>query len=156
VDVRFINPFISATVEALRTMAGFEVVRGRPDLERQFVARADVSGLIGITGDVKGAVALSFPLALARRLCEALVGETVLDDDPGIPDAVGELANIVTGGVKREYAKMGISFQLSVPTLAVGPRHQILYQSDQPVLVIPFHAMGTPFWLQAALKFQAR
>ncbi|GAB4247318.1 chemotaxis protein CheX [Deferrisoma sp.] len=155
-DVRFVNPFLSATVSALDTMAGLEVVRGQPKIENRFLALADVSGLIGITGDVTGAVALSFPRALARRICEALLGESVADDDPGIADAVGELANIVTGGVKRAYDKLGVRFQLSTPTVAVGERHKILYPSDRPVLVIPFRTLGTPFWVQATLKFEGR
>ncbi|RMG85978.1 MAG: chemotaxis protein CheX [Candidatus Dadabacteria bacterium] len=155
-EARFINPFLSATVEALKTMANLEVVRGSPSIETSFQALADVSGLIGITGDVQGAVALSFPFALARRICEALVGESVADGDPAIGDAAGELANIVTGGVKRAYDKLGVRFQLSTPTVAVGERHKILYPSDRPVLVIPFRTLGTPFWVQATLKFEGR
>ena len=46
-DVRFINPFITATVNALKTTANLEVTRGSPFVKGSFQALADISGIIG-------------------------------------------------------------------------------------------------------------
>lgn len=153
-DVRFINPFIAATTNAFATMLGVTVRRERPQVDRSFRALADVSGIIGITGRVRGAVVLSFPAALARKVTERLIGEPVAPDDPAVGDTVGELANIVAGGVKKDYADLGVEFQISTPTVATGPRHKIVHKSDHPVLVIPFEVEGDTFWVQVSLVFE--
>ncbi len=150
-DVRFINPFLSATANAFSTMLGIPVHRDPPQVDRSFRALADVSGIIGITGQVRGAVVLSFPGGLARRVTEGLIGEPVGEDDPAIGDTVGELANIVAGGVKKEYADMGLDFQISTPTIAAGRNHQIVHKSEHPVIIIPFEADGDTFWVQVSL-----
>ena len=77
------------------TMAGLEVTRGAPFVKGSFQGLADVSGIIGLAGEAKGAVVLSFPFGLARRIYGAMTGETVKEGDPAIADVVGEIANMV-------------------------------------------------------------
>ncbi|NTU59524.1 MAG: chemotaxis protein CheX [Deltaproteobacteria bacterium] len=151
-DVRFVNPFITATQHALRTMANLEAERGTPFLKGSFQASADVSGVIGLAGQAKGAVALSFPWSLARSFYEKITGEELSEGDPAICDAVGELANVVVGGAKAGVSELGLHFQISVPTVISGKNHVIANRSDTACLIIPFHVEGETFWLQVAIK----
>ena len=151
-DVRFVNPFITSTVNALKIMAGLEVTRGTPFMKGSFQALADVSGIIGLAGQATGAVVLSFPFKLAGKIYEAMTGDTVKDGDPGITDVVGEIANMVAGGTKASLAEMGMDFRISVPSVVVGPKHSIANKSDAPCLIIPFELGGEAFWVQVSLK----
>lgn len=151
-DVRFVNPFISSTVDALKIMAGLEVTRGTPFVKGSFQALADVSGIIGLAGQATGAVVLSFPFGLAGEIYTAMTGETVKPGDPAIIDLVGELANMVAGGTKATLADMGMDFRISVPSVVVGPKHTIANRSDAPCLIIPFQLRGQDFWVQVSLK----
>lgn len=151
-DVRFINPFIVATQNALKTMAGLEVTRGSPFVKGSFQALADISGIIGLAGQAKGAVVVSFPFSLGKKIFEAMTGEVVESDDPGITDAVGEMANMIAGGAKGSLTEMGMDFRISVPSVVVGKEHSISHKSDAPCLVIPFQFGSETFWLQVSIK----
>jgi chemotaxis protein CheX len=151
-DVRFINPFIAATQNALKTMAGLEVTRGSPFVKGSFQALADISGIIGLAGQAKGAVVVSFPFSLGKKVFEAMTGESVEIDDPGITDAVGEMANMIAGGAKGSLTEMGMDFRISVPSVVVGKEHSISHKSDAPCLVIPFQYGSETFWLQVSMK----
>jgi chemotaxis protein CheX len=151
-DVRFINPFVTSAVNALKTMAGLEVTRGAPFVKGSFQALADVSGIIGLAGEAKGAVVLSFPFALARRIYEAMTGDQVKDGDPAVADVVGEIANMVAGGAKGALAELGMNFRISVPSVVVGKEHSITNKSDAPCLIIPFQLGSDTFWVQVSLK----
>jgi chemotaxis protein CheX len=151
-DVRYVNPFITATVNALQTMAKLEPSRGSPFVKGSFQALADVSGIIGMAGEVKGAVVLSFPFSLAKKIYEAMTGESVPAGDPGISDAVGEMANMVVGGAKASLIEMGMDFRISVPSVVVGREHAISHKSDAPCLIIPFQLGTDTFWVQVSMK----
>lgn len=151
-DVQVINPFIVSTMNALETMAGIKANRGAPFVKGEFQTFADVSGIIGLAGEVKGAVVLSFPSSLAKKIFEAMTGEQVPDGDPAIADVVGELANMVAGGAKGALAEQGMGYRISVPTVVTGKEHFVSYKTDGPCLVVPFQIGTETFWVQISLK----
>ena len=59
-DVNFINPFITGAVEVLGKMAFVSPVAGKAYVKTTDDAHGDVSGIIGITGDALGSLAISF------------------------------------------------------------------------------------------------
>lgn len=59
-DVKYINPFLAGTLEVLNKMARIDAVPGKPHVKTDDAASGDVSGIIGITGDALGSLALSF------------------------------------------------------------------------------------------------
>ena len=56
-DVNFINPFLQGTIEVLTKMAFVEPRPGKVYLKDTSLAQGDVSGIIGITGDMIGSLA---------------------------------------------------------------------------------------------------
>ena len=59
-DVKYINPFIEAAIHVLDTIAFTKAEFGKPFLKKDKYARGDVSAVIGLTGDVKGTISVSF------------------------------------------------------------------------------------------------
>ena len=55
-DVKYINPFLEGTIEVLKTMAFVNPKPGKPYLKKNNLAKGDVSGIIGITGTIKGSL----------------------------------------------------------------------------------------------------
>jgi chemotaxis protein CheX len=152
-DAKYINPFISATVSALEMMAGLSPERGTPFIQEKFESLADMSGIIGFAGDLKGAVVLCFPIELANHIYCSLTGEEDPTPDPSeVGDAIGELANMVVGGAKAPLSEMGLSIQLSIPSVVSGKNHMIMNKSSGPCLVIPFKLEGRDFWVQVNMK----
>ena len=53
-DEKLINPFIESTMHVLQTIAGITAEKGTPFQKEDNVARGDISGVIGLTGDMNG------------------------------------------------------------------------------------------------------
>lgn len=152
-EAKYINPFISAAVNALRTMASLTAERGTPFIKDKFESLSDMSGIIGFAGDVKGSVILCFSQSLATKIYEALTGDPPpADDIHPVADAVGELANMVAGGAKGPLSEMGLSIQISIPSVVCGKNHTVLNTASGPCLVVPFTIEGETFWVQIMMK----
>ena len=138
-QVTYINPFLEAGVNVLKTMAFTDPKPGKP-----FVKKAgepslgDISGIVGLTGPVQGSVAISFSTGAILHIVTSMFGETVTEIDADVKDAVGELSNMICGDARRALEEGGYSFVASIPTVVVGQKHEILHTVPGPSLVIPF------------------
>ena len=153
--VEVLNSFITATLEVLRTMAGVEPRRGAPRLKGSQDVSYDVSGVVGITGQVQGFVVLSFRQSAAQYVVGSFLGEPVNRLDDQVVDAVGELANIVAGGAKRVLAEAGCDMKISIPTVIVGKNHIVARPNKVPCFEIPFETDHGPFSVELCLKSEA-
>ena len=150
-DVRYINPFVVAAANAFKVMAGWDAARGAPVVRGSLYNQADLSGIIDLAGRARGVVLLSLPGRLAKDVFEKMTGLIAEEGDPGIPDAVGELANVIVGGAKAGLTELGLDFQLSVPTVLAGKGQVMASPDGAPCLIIPFQVDGDTLWLQFAL-----
>ncbi len=133
-DVRYINPFVEAVQQLFKTMLNTELVIGKPSV-RQDDVFADVSAVIGFSGDATGSVVLCFPMQTATRAASAFAGVEMTADDEDFSDAIGELANIVAGGAKARME--GLNISISLPSVVVGEQHSVLRSRQRPRLAIP-------------------
>jgi chemotaxis protein CheX len=150
VKVEHVNPFIKATLETFSKMLSVQIQMGKPRLKGDTNATHDVSGIIGLSGDAKGAVALSFPLDTALDAVSRFIGEKVTEMNADVHDAIGELANIIAGAAKRDLTDFKIS--ISLPTVVSGTGHQIYEARDVLSMLIPFSYEGKTFDLAVTLK----
>jgi len=74
-DVKLINPFINATLNVLETMAFTKAQAGKPYLKNDHVAPGDVSGVIGLTGEVNGTISCSFTEKSILAIVSNMFGE---------------------------------------------------------------------------------
>jgi chemotaxis protein CheX len=77
-DVNLINPFIDATLNVLETMASTKVQPGKPYLKKDEVARGDVSGVIGLTGEARGTISVSFTEKCILAIVSNMLGEEMM------------------------------------------------------------------------------
>jgi len=149
-----LNPFLQATMEVLSTMAHIEPRKGHPRLKEREDGIYDISGVVGLTGQVQGFVSLSFRESAALYVVGALVGEPVGAVDEHVKDAVGELANMVAGGAKRVLAAAGYDLRISIPSVVVGPGHSISRPRGIPCIEIPFETERGAFSVDLCLKLE--
>jgi len=149
--IEHIEPFIEATVGLFRNMLSMEVEYLTPYLlNRESHHEWEVSGIIGIAGDAKGVVVISFSSNLAAMLTSKLVHRQVEPDDPDVVDAVGELVNIIAGNAKKGLEQYRLS--ISLPSIVSGLDHRISWQSEVPIVGIPFKVAGGSFHLSVGLE----
>ncbi len=147
-DVKLINPFISATVEVLETMAFTKAEAGKPYLKKENVATGDVSGVIGLIGEKNASVSISFTEMCIVKIVSSMLGEEYdsLNDD--IKDAVGELTNMISGQARKMLDEIGYKFDAAIPTVIVGKNHVISHASRGPMIAIPFNTADGSFTIE--------
>ena len=150
----YLNPFISSTKNVLETMAQTKVTAKKPKLKDTDATFGDVTGIIGLASDqVEGSMTISFKKACILQI----VGRMLMEDpqseiNEDIVDAVGELTNMICGGAKAEFGKLGLNFSLATPTMVTGQGVKIHQQSDEPIIVIPFQTDAGDFVLEANMS----
>ena len=75
----------------------------------------DLTGIITLSGDYRGAVYFAAPRALIRSVLQ--LQKTLITTDEYLLDAVGEIANTLAGNARRHF---GSKLQISVPTTRMG------------------------------------
>jgi len=148
-DVRFINPFVMAIANVFETMVNTKVNVGKPMVKKADLVTAEVSGIIGLSGDVQGSVVLSFPGDVACKVASAFAGTELTMDSPDFTDAIGELANMVAGNAKKDF--VGYKASISLPSVIIGPGHKVSQSKVSPFLVIPCETTLGSFNVEVAL-----
>lgn len=151
-NVEYINPFLNATVRVLKSMASLEVIPGNPYIKKDSNAVGDVSGIVGVTGDVEGSLSISFTAECIKQIVSNMLGEEVSDINDDVKDTVGELANIISGDARRELSEKGLNLQGSIPTVVAGSGHEIRHIGKGPTIAIPFQTSAGPITVEVCFN----
>jgi chemotaxis protein CheX len=149
-EALWINTFCTTTIDVFRTMFSIEAKPGTPRLKGEPYPTADITGIIGFSGEAQGSIALSFPSDTALKMVSTLVGAPMTGLDMEVADGIGELANIVAGNAKKEINGIGLS--ISLPQVVIGKNHVLSVQSTIPIVVIPFSTPLGDFVVEFCLK----
>ena len=108
--------FIAATVGTIEMMTNSKAVKEAAKVDKiEFqVKDGMIASSIGFYGDMDGMVILVFPMQIAKKACELLIGEET-DDLELILDTLAELVNIVGGKVKTLLLDQHISVDITLP-----------------------------------------
>lgn len=151
-DVEYINPFLNGTLEVLKTMASFQPVPEKPYVKKDDLAHGDVSGIIGITGDAIGSLAISFSASCICSIVGRMLGETFTTINHDVLDAVGELTNMISGVSRTHLEKKGMTVFAAIPSVVFGANHTINHILKSPSIVIPFSSPNGPFFVDVCIR----
>ncbi len=151
-DVRYINPFLEGTIEVLKTMAFLEPRPGKPFLKTGNNAQGDITGIIGLTGKVKGSLALTFSEECILKIVSNMLGEDKTKIDPETKDAVGEITNMVSGVARKKLEALGLQVFAAIPTVVSGKGHSVSHVLGGPSLIIPFETDSGSFVVDVCMK----
>jgi len=146
--VEHINPFLRSTIDTFATMLKRKIVPGKVFLRVQ-PHNADISGVIGLSGDIRGAVVMAYPKETALKVVSAFLGENITDVNETVADAIGELTNIITGYAKKDLADLHMS--ISLPSVIRGSNHLVDMPKDTPVVCIPFSGECGDFTIEVSM-----
>ena len=83
-----INPFIKSVQLVFETMLDTRVTTAKPYVKEDDRATNDVTGIIALSGEAVGSVAVSFPMETAKKSVEAFTGMPVEEVDDDFSDAI--------------------------------------------------------------------
>jgi chemotaxis protein CheX len=151
-DVKFINPFLNGAAEVIKTMAFMDAVAGKPYLKKDDTAKGDVSGIIGITGDATGSLAISFTEGCIWGIAGSMLGEAYSDTTQDVLDCAGELTNMISGVARTNMEKMGLKVFAAIPSVIFGKDHTIRHILNSPSIVIPFSTVSGVFVVDVCIR----
>ncbi|MCL2069961.1 MAG: chemotaxis protein CheX [Treponema sp.] len=152
---QYIEPFIKTCKHVFKEFLNLDLEANLPFfIEREAPLEWDISAVIGLTGEARGAVVISMKEDLAGKLTTILTGTEYTSLDADVVDAVGEIINIIAGNVKHELEE-AFRLVISLPTIVKGKGHSIAWPEGQArVICIPFSVSdyAQNFTLSVALE----
>ena len=137
-DVKYINPFIVATQSVFKTMLAIDVSLNKPVLKTVRTTSGDVTGIMGLVGDRKGTITISFREKGAMFVFQTLIGDECLSVTPDVVDAIGELTNIISGQARKEFERAGVNLKASIPMVVVGHNVEMNFITTIPIVQLSF------------------
>jgi chemotaxis protein CheX len=136
---QYIQPFIDVCINVFKEFVGCELTAERPYfINSDSVNEWDVSAVIGLTGEARGAVVISMKKELAIRLTDLLTGAKHHNLDDEVADAIGEIINIIAGNAKKGLEE-AFRLVISLPTIIEGKKHSVKWPNNQVrIICIPF------------------
>ena len=154
-DVTKINAFIEATSQVFTTMLKCTPQRGKVKLagdeNEDDVLR---TAIIGLSGTMRGAVAIAFPSKTAHNIVKRLIQSEGPTSDDDINDALGEIANVIAGSAKARLEGQTVS--IGLPTVVRGKKYTIVHPKDSLTLSVPFESEVGPFTLNVTFSKSPR
>jgi len=152
-EMEYLTPFIDNTVNVLKTMASLEPTFREVWFSKEFKIFGDISGIIGLSGNSEGTVAVTFYWPLARKIIAQMMKvEEDMVNAEYIHDGVGEIINMISGATKKNFSGTPYYFELSIPTVVVGSGHQLGHPEASSIAVLIFDVEEAAFALQVCLK----
>ncbi|WP_320171172.1 chemotaxis protein CheX [Maridesulfovibrio sp.] len=147
-NVELAKPFIKAAVDVLSMMAMITPNPGKPYVKKTNTAMGDVTGLVGITGDMNGTISITFSKSCAVAIVKNMLGDDIQDIVQDVQDAVGEIVNMVSGQARAGLAEQGMVFSGSTPSVIMGDNHSITHIATSPIMAIPFSTDAGEFTIE--------
>ena len=151
-DAKIINPFINATMNVIETMAFVKSKPDKPYLKKDNVAKGDVTGVIGVTGEANGTRSITFEEASILHIVSGMFSEEITELNFEVADAVGELTNMVSGQARSKLEEAGKIFHSATPTVITGKNHMIVHITDGPKIAVPFSTDAGGFTMEICLE----
>lgn len=119
-NVEYINPFLSATIEIVKQVCQMEVTIGKPSLGDTKFTDDELLILMGITGAMKGQVIMDFPKKSALVIASRMAQMEMPELNELAQSAVCELGNMILGNTATLYSVKGIGIDITPPTVCNG------------------------------------
>jgi len=108
----------------------------------------NICAVMPFAGDLEGYFTLVFPKNIAIVALEALLGETVKEDDIAtLKDGVGEFCNIITGGAKTEFDGKGIKIVFTLPKTFESLQETHSFIGKNNGIWMDMQLSGKPFYM---------
>jgi len=152
-ELEYLGPFIKNTCHILKTMAAIEVEFKKVYFSNTIRIFGDVSGIMGLSGKSEGTLVVTFYWDLAKLIIAKMMGtEEDSIDAELIHDGVSEIINMISGSTKKEFVGKPYHFEISLPSVVVGPGHQIGYFQNTSVAVLIFQVGSQSFALHVFIR----
>jgi len=152
-DDTLLAAFRSAALDTFKNMFGVDAKAATPvELAAADEHGWDITGLLGIAGQVHGVVAFRLTSSLAAALLARSGVEASNDGDGRALESglVGEVTNIIAGTATSSLSQFEI--EIAPPVVVRGPNHKINWPAIAPVMAQGFTTSEGTFEIDLCAK----
>ncbi|MGL4941695.1 MAG: chemotaxis protein CheX [Thermoguttaceae bacterium] len=134
---------IAASVESAFQMCNLNVrIMGVSRIPSR-IQHTELMGIVGMSGKNTGFLTVTLTESVAMRAVSGLLQESYTHVDSQVTDGVGELTNIVGGGVKSRLANTPWQFlSLTIPSVISGSDYHLSFVKGIEYVAVTFEAEG--------------
>ena len=148
-----VSSLVSATEEVFDTMLAISLV-SQPAEAGPRPTPANVVATVAFAGYRRGLVVVYTSMRAARAITGSMLGIPVAEVNGEVPDAMGEVANMVAGTFRNRLAATEPPSDISVPTVTIGNDFSTLYSSAVQRTRCPFDMHGESISVELILTGQ--
>ena len=136
VDIKYINPFVKATITVLEMLGMTGGKLGKPSLSDMVFPDNAFLIQVGVTGGMKGQVIIGMTEHKAKEIASVMMmGMPVNELDTMAASALGELGNMIMGNSSTIFSTMNIVFDITPPLSMNG--YDLKLQAETTAIKIP-------------------
>lgn len=148
-DVSSLQQYITeAALEVFASMIFIEITPGAPTGGEDAAIDSNLTSMIGLAGDLRGVLSVHCPEKTALGITGAMLGMEMGEMDEDVKDAIGEITNMVAGGLKTALLSEEKDTELAIPTTAIGRCIRTSGLSGATSFMVPFHTPAGDFGIE--------
>lgn len=117
--------FVTAAQDVLHQELGSFPSASAPTMADGPYRAHAITALVGVVGDLRGALVLGLAESTATALAAQLLGTPPEEAAALAPSGIAELANVIAGHACTALAHAGLTVDISPPTLILGAGSQV-------------------------------
>ena len=146
--MEFVNKIIESTEEIFETMVFLDISSDGDMTEGKEALDCHVSAMIGLSGDFSAMLTVRSSGHIAMEIADSMLGMEFEEVDADVKDVIGEISNMIAGGLKMRFADEGINLELSIPTTVTGKSFCIASPTRSNRVVVPFNLVVGQFFVE--------
>lgn len=146
--MEFAKKIAETTEEIFNTMIFMDISAEEPLMQGKQAIGCHISSMIGLSGGFSAMLNIHCPEAIGLGIAGAMLGMELEDVDADVKDALGEIANMVAGGLKERFAAENIDLALAIPTTVSGKSYTIASPTKSNRVIIPFSIEAGQFFVE--------
>ncbi len=146
--MEFAKKIVETTEEVFSTMIFMEITAGAPLQQGKQSLGCHVSAMIGLTGDFSAMLGIHCPEKVGTAIAGAMLDMEIKEIDADVKDALGEISNMVAGGLKERFAAENKELELAIPTAISGKSYSIASSTKSNRIIIPFNVEQGQFFIE--------
>ena len=142
-----------SVIDLFNTMLSMEVELYETDSETGLDGFRMI-GSLSLAGDVMGTMAIQVSDVFARMITAAMVGIELeeIESEEEIKDAIREVCNIVGGSLKSAFDDLGLSSEISTPSITTGNDFVIETLNMERYEFFAFRFQDQKFFVEVCIK----
>jgi chemotaxis protein CheX len=147
--VDFAKNIVESTEEIFATMIFMDIAAQKPLPQQKLSLEHHVSAMIGLSGSsLTAMLGIHCPMEVGLAIAGAMLGMDIEEIDSDVKDALGEIANMLAGGLKERLAGIDDTLSLAIPTTVAGKSYNITAPKGYQQELIPFTIKQGQFFVE--------